>query len=206
MAKILICGDSFAADWSTTNPRLSGWPNVLSTMYNVTNIAQAGCGEYKVLKQIQSVNLAAFDAVIVAHTSPNRIYCKEHPIHTNKLHVNADLIYSDLLAQADIPDVKVALDFFARYFDTDHARDISNLIGNEICNILGQYNINQFHIVSSISSKEYPDFPSFNINNLFKNHRGSVNHLDSVGNAKMLKIITSWLDEVLREKEINVLR
>ena len=95
--KILICGDSFAADWSIKYPERLGWCNWLSENHSVTNIAQAGAGEYKLLKQIQATDLNKFDAVIVSHASPNRLYCTAHPVHNNDvLHHNADLIYADI--------------------------------------------------------------------------------------------------------------
>jgi hypothetical protein len=60
MDKLLICGDSFAADW-TVKVKEKGWVNLLAQDYKVTNLAQAGCSEYKILKQLQSVNLDKFD-------------------------------------------------------------------------------------------------------------------------------------------------
>ena len=50
--KILICGDSFAADWTVKYPG-QGWPNMLAEIHEVTNLAQAGCSEYKILKQLE---------------------------------------------------------------------------------------------------------------------------------------------------------
>lgn len=194
---VLICGDSFAADWTNVQSDYTGWPALLAQRYTVTNLAQAGCSEYKILQQVKLANLAKFDAIIVSHTSPNRIYCKEHPFHQSVLHKNADLIYSDVEARADLPDAKLALDFFNRYFDLDHARDISNLICNEICNIISQTDINQFHIVTSTDPAEYPNLPSYNITSLFNSHRGVTNHLNKVGNNKMFNIVDHWLNTVL---------
>ena len=53
--KILICGDSFAADWTIKYPG-QGWPNMLSQQYEIVNLAQAGCSEYKILKQLEFTN------------------------------------------------------------------------------------------------------------------------------------------------------
>ncbi len=44
-SKLLIAGDSFAADWLSGE---SGWPNLLANEYDVTNVAQAVCSEYKI--------------------------------------------------------------------------------------------------------------------------------------------------------------
>ena len=43
-------------------------PNpVNSVSHNVTNVAQAGVSEYKILKQIRNADLDNYDAVIVSH-------------------------------------------------------------------------------------------------------------------------------------------
>jgi len=47
--KILICGDSFAADWTVKYPG-QGWPNMLAQQHEIVNLAQAGCSEYKIFK------------------------------------------------------------------------------------------------------------------------------------------------------------
>ena len=47
--RILIAGDSFAAEWPGNN----GWVKLLSQKFSVTNVAQAGVGEYKILKQLK---------------------------------------------------------------------------------------------------------------------------------------------------------
>ena len=63
--KILILGDSFATDWTSKYPQGKGWPNLLAEKFDVTNLAQAGISEYKILKQIKSVsNLEKFDLKI----------------------------------------------------------------------------------------------------------------------------------------------
>ena len=63
--KILICGDSFAADW-TIKTKTSGWVNFLK---DTDIIAQAGVGEYKILKQLQSCKLELYTHIIISHTS-----------------------------------------------------------------------------------------------------------------------------------------
>ena len=76
--KLLICGDSFAADW-TVKYKGHGWPNLLSQSFEVTNLARAGVCEYKIYNQLLSVDPSAFDVIIISHTSPFRLYVKEHP-------------------------------------------------------------------------------------------------------------------------------
>jgi hypothetical protein len=50
MSKILICGDSFAADWSKKYNSI-GWVNMIENDHIITNIAEAGVSEYKIYKQ-----------------------------------------------------------------------------------------------------------------------------------------------------------
>ena len=47
--KILIIGDSFACVWPNG---LTGWPTQLAQQYDVTNLSQAGVGEYQKLRQM----------------------------------------------------------------------------------------------------------------------------------------------------------
>jgi len=198
--KILICGDSFAADWSIKYPERSGWCNWLAANHLVTNIAQAGAGEYKILKQVQSTDFNQFDAVIVSHASPNRLYCTVHPVHhKDPLHHNADLIYADIKDHAaNNADADVAAKFYERYFDFDYQKDMANLCCWEILSILSNYpHLNQFHIENYATKHKYDMLPdSFNINDLLKKHYGNTCHLDETGNKKLHNVITKWLDEL----------
>ena len=59
MAKrILITGDSFGCEWPGGEG--IGWPLILSETHAVNNLAQAGVGEYKILKQLH--DLSAHDS------------------------------------------------------------------------------------------------------------------------------------------------
>ena len=88
--KILVAGDSFAAEWPGNN----GWVKLLAQKFPVTNVAQAGVSEYKILKQL--VNLDDYNIIIVSHTSPSRIHTPKHPLHTKGLHKDCDLLYNDI--------------------------------------------------------------------------------------------------------------
>mgnify|MGYP003663995091 CR=1 FL=1 len=72
--KLLLTGDSFAANW---NGDYLGWADMLDKDHTVTNLAQCGIGEYKILKQFDGVELEQFDAIIVSHTSPYRIHSQK---------------------------------------------------------------------------------------------------------------------------------
>ena len=195
---ILICGDSFAADWTVKHPNQAGWPNLVAKEHNVTNLAQAGVGEYKILQQVKSANLKKFDAIIIAHTSPNRVHCVRHPIHYNDvLHKNADLIYKDVAYHQEDPNAAIAVKYFEQYFDLDYYNDIANLICLDILNILGDYpHLNQFHMENYTEQSKYPVLPSFNLNPFFIKHHGLMNHFDDVGNKKIFDVVKDWLNNL----------
>lgn len=179
--KILICGDSFAADY-TVKYQGEGWPNKLAKIHKVKNVAQAGCSEYKILLQLQNENLSKFDVVIVSHTSPFRIYINEHPVHSmDKLHNNCDLIYSDVKEHSIKNSKLLALvDFFENYFDIGYAKFIHNLICKEIDNLL--HNHHAIHVTNIDYSDLYQFEHMINFELLFKTNRGIMNHYDEQGN------------------------
>jgi len=193
--KILIAGDSFAADWQVKYPDREGWVNLLAKEYNVTNVAQAAVSEYKILKQITSANLRKFDTVIISHSTPNRLHCEEHPIHANdKLHGNADLIYQDLVDHTESIDAQTAVKFFERYFETEYHNYTSNLICMDILRHLGEFDhLNQIHLENYKKNVKYTELPSININPIFSKHRGLMNHLDDQGNQLLLGKIKKCL-------------
>ena len=49
--KILIIGNSFACPWH--KPKYDGWPTLLGKQFQVDNLAEAGVGEYKILRQLR---------------------------------------------------------------------------------------------------------------------------------------------------------
>ena len=89
--KVLLVGDSFAADWAVQDPTHVGWPNLLANRVSLVNLAQAGVSQYRILQQIQRVCLDDYDRIIICNTSPHRIVTCKHPIHTDALHASADL-------------------------------------------------------------------------------------------------------------------
>ena len=192
MKKILICGDSFAADWSVKYGNI-GWPNMLAKEFKVTNLAQAGCSEYKILKQIESVKLKKFDYIIISHTSPYRLYVNKHPIHyKDVLHKNSDLIFSDIEEYSKINSNLIPiLDYYKNYFDLDYALDIHNLICEKIDNITKGFNT--VHI-SSFDYKEMYTFPKLvSFIDVFKKYPGQTNHYNQEGNQIVFDTIKMHL-------------
>ena len=193
--KILICGDSFAADWTIKYTELTGWPNLFDKTYEVTNLAQAGCCEYKIYLQLKSVDINNYDIILVSHTSPYRIYVKEHPVHNNNiLHKNSDLIYPDLKEHSKTNrELDSIIDFFEKYFDENYAKFTHNLICKEIDLMLQYYNGNVIHITNLYWKDLYQFDNMINFEFLFKKHRGLMNHYTNEGNQIIFNTINNLL-------------
>lgn len=180
MKKLLICGDSFAADWSSFRKH-AGWVNMLEQDFNVTNLAQAGCSEYKILKQLQSISLEYFDEIIVSHTSPYRLYVDKHPIHSeDSMHKNSCLLYTDICEHLDTnPEINPIVEYFEKYFDLEYAEHIHNLLLKEIEFLVPKKTLHLCHI----KWKNLYEFEKFiNFENVFNSYRGDVNHYNDLGN------------------------
>lgn len=190
--KILITGDSFAADWQPKYPDKKGWPNFLADEHNVINLAQAGCGEFKILKQLQSVTLSDFDKIIIAHSSPFRLYVKNHPVHTDQLHRNCDLIYSDIKEHSKNNKKLLALvDYFENYFDLDYAVDIHNITCEKIDQITKKFK--PIHITGFEWEGLYQFDNMINFNYIFKKYKGIMNHYSFEGNNEVYGYIQASL-------------
>lgn len=182
--KILLAGDSFAAKW----PETGGWPELLAQKHEVTNVAQAGVSEYKILRQIQLASIEYFDKVIVSHTSPARVHTRQHPIHTQGLHENCDLIYNDIADRNSWfnPSLRSAQDWFKYHYDDDYQTDMYLLVRKEIRNILGKSKyISITHM--PISTKYAVEHNNFSFSTVWQQHRGTVNHYTEQGNQIIYK-------------------
>jgi hypothetical protein len=188
--KILICGDSFSTVWPETK---NSWMSLLSEKFEVTNLSQAGVGEYKIFKQLKSIDVSNFDFTIVSHTSPSRIHTNNHPLHKTDLHKNCDLIYSDLENRFNWfnENLMISKKFFEYHYDDEYQKDIYFLIRNEIKKIITNKYLSICHveIASELSCEE----DLINFSELWKNNKGLINHYNEQGN----KIIYETLLEKL---------
>lgn len=192
--KLLICGDSFSADWTKKYPG-QGWPNMLARDVEVTNLSQAGCSEYKIRQQLLSANLHNYDAIIVSHTSPFRIYVKEHPVHKDDvLHSSSDFIYNDVKQHLEThPELSCIVGFYEKYFDLDYAITMHRFICTDIESYLTSFAGPVVHI-TNLNWDQYYQFPNMlSFEYLFKNHRGNMNHYDNYGNTEIYRAILSRL-------------
>jgi hypothetical protein len=189
--KILIAGDSFAAQWPNGE---EGWPYLLRLDHEVTNVAQAGVSEYRIYKQLERADVNSYDAVIVAHTSPNRIYTPNHPVHKEGLHQNCDLIFTDLEAHYSLlnESLAVAKGWFKHHYDQEFQDDIYRLLRKEINEMIKipYLSLNNLDVSKPFMfEKVGVDFSS-----LWAIERGDVNHYNTKGNQTIYAILKRELD------------
>tara|TARA_R110000823_G_scaffold223580_2_gene351697 strand:+ start:28 stop:591 length:564 start_codon:yes stop_codon:yes gene_type:complete len=186
---ILICGDSFSADWTVKYNDYLGWPSLLAQKYKVKNIAQAGVSQYKIYKQLQSVDVKDFDLIISSYTSPYRVHTLNHPIHHDDLlHKNCDLLAGDVeyFAKKDRDNTSLitAKNYFKYHFDFEYYDTIYKMLVDKCNNIIG----NTKHI--QISNLEYVAGRWIDI---IKNYKGLINHLSETGNKLVFDKIIKML-------------
>lgn len=184
--QILILGDSWAADWSSQYDQYAGWPNILAENHHVTNIAQAGVSQYSISQQINQVTPADYDCVIISITSPYRLYTPQHPVHTQGLHANSDLIYTDLeyhlSEQPDNDRIQSAIGFYRHHFDTVHAEYVHQLL---VADTLKNCDDNYTLVTSNIyDNKQYvpAGFRYCEGHEIYQSYPGRINHMNSEGN------------------------
>jgi hypothetical protein len=195
MVKILICGDSFAADWTVKfKDRGKGWPNFLAEKFQVTNMAMAGCGEYKIYNQLLSQNLDHYDFIIVSHTSAYRIHTQTHPVHfQDKLHSNADLIYSDIKEHSkNKPELKCIVEYYEKYFDLEYSKFVHSLVCDKIKELLKNQN-NVLHL-TNLDWKDFYQFPEMLILNQLTPVEAGMNHYDQETNYNIYKQIVDKIN------------
>lgn len=189
--KILIAGDSFAAEWPNAT---KGWVNLLANRYEVTNLAQAGVSEYKIYKQLSSVNLNTFDCIIVSHTSPSRIHTRNHPLHTSGFHKDCDLIYTDLESRGSIfnTNLAVAKGWFEYHYDDEYQIDMYNLLRKEIATMIGNRPyVSMTHI--DISTSLAIEKLNIDFSTLWAKERGTINHYTEDGNNIIYNLIVEHI-------------
>lgn len=195
-SKVLICGDSFAADW-TVKYSGQGWPNLLCTDYTVTNVAQAGCSEYRIYQQIRQQSLDNYDTVIVWHTSPYRIPVERHPVHAgDALHGHSDLLYTDIKSHAATqPELQCIAEFYERYFDAEYAIFVYRLILEQIV-IATHRHPNVIHAMAQDWQQIQYRIPGLlDFYRTWRKHPGSINHFDNQGNQLVYKKIKEHINE-----------
>jgi hypothetical protein len=179
--RIGLFGDSFGVQ--RTDHPYPGWVDLLANDHAITNYAECGVSEYKILKKLQSVDLDQFDQIVITHTSPTRVYVKHNPLHQDtEYHKNCDIIYADIENHRDEFSFAGQL-YFKHIFDLDYAADIHNLICKEIEEVCKNKKV--LHITHFDYTRLYQFKNLHSFYRLFLKHRGEVNHYNEVGNKKI---------------------
>lgn len=189
--KILIVGDSFAAKWPGIN---YGWVNLLENDFDVSNFAEAGVGEYKILKQLDR-NFDT-DLVIVSHTSPGRVHTAQHPLHKEGFHQNCDLIYNDVIDRFDLfnPSLKSAKSWFKYHYDDEYQIAIYNLIRSEINRKISIPYIALSHLPISASLAIEGNHVDFS--ELWLENRGNANHYNRESNYLIYQLLKNLIEKI----------
>jgi hypothetical protein len=199
LPKILVCGDSFSADWRKRYPDSQGWPTLLESSFEIINRSQAGCSEYRIFLQLTYESFKNFDAVVISHTSPYRLYVKENPIYKNdSLRGDSDFIYSDILDKLkDFPELQSVADYFEHWADLEHAKFVHSLTCEKITSIIKDADIPliNMHHIEWEGLHRFDDVIDFNY--LFRSHRGSINHYDDFANREIAMIVEKKLNDLI---------
>lgn len=193
---ILIIGDSFAAQYPNDS---KGWPVLLSNIHNVTNLAQAGVSEYKIWKQLASIDPKDFDMIIVCHTSPYRVHTKQHPIHKTNLHKDCDLLINDIDGRSSFfnPSLRAAQGYFDHHFDPHYYEDVYQLIRSKIERIIIHsktpcLNIDNLEASLPFAREQW----NLDLTKFWLLNRGTINHYtEQANNAVLEKILNEIRNE-----------
>lgn len=197
--KILLIGDSFAADWSVKYNMYKGWPNLLADTYDVTNLAQAGVSEYKIYKQLDKVLwIGEYKLVIVSHTSPYRVPTRSHPVHHNDLlHNNADLMLNDITYHSNKlynffnRSLRSASGFFKYHYDVEFYETTYKLYRKAIEDRLG---MTKFISLNMFPNSEHKC--TIDLSNLATTHTGKINHMSEEGNRLVYEKLLEKIKEI----------
>lgn len=179
---VLICGDSFAADWSVKYTDYPGWPNLLAQKHKITNLAQAGVSEYKIWKQLSSIELSQFDCIIISHTSPFRLPTEVHPDHhSDLLHKNCDLIYLDIKNSKN-KSLQSVVEYFEKFFMPEYAIFVHTLLIEHEIRYLESFKGKVVHTTNLEQDFDFKNCKVISFKSIFQDHKGLINHFSKLGN------------------------
>ncbi len=201
MMRVLVFGDSFAADWSQKYyDHYRGWSNMLRKDVTVTNLAQAGVSEYKIYKQLESVKwLDSYDAFIVSHTSPYRVPTRKHPVHSEDLlHYGADLIMSDIDYHASKFknlfnfSLRSASNFFKYHYDQEYFETTYRLYRKAINDRLSGKKVITLNFFKDMD--DYLETSVVDLSSMLPEHSGLINHMSYEGNRLVYEKVMGILE------------
>lgn len=182
--KLLIVGDSFSANHGPLS-----WTAQLQN-FAVTNLSSNGSSEYRILKKLLSCRVQQYSHVVVVHTSPYRIYVDKNPIHHGRSgYQDCDLIYQDVKNCASHPFAENIAWFFENVFDLEQANLVHQLMIEKIIDVCDHAKSLHLTFFETACQPEL-----VNLNDIWVNHPGDINHLDTLGNQKVAQVITNLLE------------
>lgn len=185
---ILITGDSFAENYDNSK---ESWTYLLSEKDSVLNLAKAGCGQYKILKQLQTINLNKFDTIIISHTSYLRFHVEQNPYYNKGKYAYADLIYEDILNKPQSKTKEHLVFLFEKILDIEYQKFVYDSVCGEISNLCQSarcIHIN-FFAENHLLYKHFDNV--LEMHEVWKKYPGLVNHLDAEGNRVVYEKIFS---------------
>lgn len=200
--KIMLIGDSFAADWTVKYLGQKGWPNFLADHFCVDNIAQAGVSEYKIYQQALSIKCVDdYDFFIVSHTSPYRTVTRQHPVHQfDPLHQHADLMLNDVHYHSCTlkgflnPALRAARTYINYHYDIEYHETTYNLFLKEIEQLLPKNKIITCKFLPSSSA--YNPCHLLDFTELHQQHPGKINHFSYNGNELVFQQIQNYINAI----------
>lgn len=185
--KLLISGDSFSSSHLAGE---FGWPTLLSADFDITNTSYPGVGEYKILQQLKSQNLDLFDAIVIAHTSPNRIHCERNPLYPpGHIYSKSDIIFADV----ENKNSKELVGYFADIFDFEYYKFVHTMCCREIDQLT------QNRLVIHLTNFEWTGLYQFenltNFYNLWIKNKGKYVHYNIQANQYIAQLISKKIHD-----------
>jgi hypothetical protein len=189
--KILIAGDSFA---SAELAGEYGWVQQLADVHPVTNISSPGIGEYKIYQRLNSVELDWYDAIIVSHTSPNRVHCEENFLYPNgHIYRASDLIFADVESKRKTNKFAESMfEYFGFVFDPDYYK----FVHSSSCQAIDQLTQNKkvIHITHFDWTDLYTFSSMINFYQTWVSNQGTCNHYNKQGNEIIFQTVMKELN------------
>ena len=163
---IWIFGDSFAS-----SGRDLSWTSIIG---DTQNFASNGSSEYRILKNylLQKSNIKENDLVLFVHTSQSRIFLKDDRELSSRMlssHTNCDIIFNDVFEKKE----KQYIEILELIWDDEFFNDIFNLIVDKLLKVPNSYHLTFF---------ESPRTELINLNHIWLNNQGEINHMNETGN------------------------
>jgi hypothetical protein len=174
--KLLIIGDSFSASTDANS-----WCSSFNG-FETHNMSMSGSSEYRLIKQLNSLDTSKYHNVIFVHTSPNRIYVEQNPYYQcSDTHNNCDLIFQDIHARLPDPYATNVVWWFENVFDLEQAMFNHNLLIDHALKKLS----NALHL--TFFDYAYPGVHS--LHKIWKSNPGTINHMSAAGNQAVVQVL-----------------